>query len=84
MEDEIIYLHVWNVLEYERLVEPWITVLPVHLCLVLWFLVRQQVDLDKGVSEAGGPIGGRKVGAFNNLKNKDAIQIQIIMIFIYI
>ena len=46
------YSHVWDVLEDECLVELGVAVLPVDLGLVLWFLIRKKVDLDKGVGEA--------------------------------
>ena len=61
------YLHVGQVLEDESLVELGVEVLPVDLGLVLGLLVRQEVDLDEGVREAGGPISGGQVGRLDHL-----------------
>ena len=61
------YLHVGQVLEDESLVELGVEVLPVDLGLVLGLLVRQQVDLDEGVSGARGPIRRRQVLALDDL-----------------
>ena len=61
------YLHVGQVLEDESLVELWVEVLPVDLGLVLWLLVGQEVDLDEGVGEAGGPVGGGQVRGLDHL-----------------
>ena len=64
------YLHVGQVLEDESLVELGVEVLPVDLGLVLGLLVRQEVDLDEGVREAGGPVGGRQVGRLDHLDTR--------------
>ena len=59
--------HVGDVLEDEGLVDLRVAVLPVDLGLVLGLLVRQQVDLDEGVSGASGPVGRRQVLALDDL-----------------
>ena len=61
------YSHVGDVLEDEGLVDLGVAVLPVDLGLVLGLLVRQQVDLDEGVSGARGPIRRRQVLALDDL-----------------
>ena len=61
------HLHVRKVLEAEGLVKLWVEVLPVHLCLVLWLLVREEVDLDEGVRQPCRPVRGREVLALYHL-----------------
>ena len=52
----LLHLHVRNVLEDERLVKLGVEILSVHLRLVLWLLVGEEVHLDERVRQAGGPI----------------------------
>ena len=62
------HLHVWQILEDEGLVKLWIEIFPVDLGLVLWFLIRKKVNLDKGVGEACRPVSGWQLATFDNLK----------------
>ena len=59
--------HVGDVLEDEGLVELGVEVLAMDLGLVLGLLVREQVDLDEGVSQTRRPIRRGKIGALNDL-----------------
>ena len=60
-------LHVRKILEDEGLVELGVEILPVDFCLVLWLLVRQQIDLDKGVGQPCRPVGRGQVTRLNHL-----------------
>ena len=61
------YLHVGKILEDKRLVEFGVEILPVDFCLILWLLVRQQIDFDEGVGQPGRPVGGGKVARLDHL-----------------
>jgi hypothetical protein len=56
-----LHLHVCDIFEDEGLIEFGVKIFSVHLRLVFGFLVRQQVDLDERVGQAGGPIRRGKV-----------------------
>ena len=62
------HLHVWQILEDEGLVKLWIEIFPVDLGLVLWFLIRKKVNLDKGVGEACRPVSRWQLATLDNLK----------------
>ena len=62
------HLHVRYILEDECLIEFWIQILPVHLSLVFGLLIRQKIQLDKGICQPCRPIGRGQVRALNNLK----------------
>ena len=64
------YLHIGQVLEDKGLIKLGVEILAVNLCLILRFLVWEQVDLDEGVGEAGGPVGGRQVTRLDHLDRK--------------
>ena len=61
------HLHVWQILEDEGLVKLGIEIFPVDLRLVLWFLIRKKVNLDKGVGKACRPVSRRQLATLDNL-----------------
>ena len=71
LDKQKLYLHVWQILEDEGLVKLWIEIFPVDLRLVLWFLIRKKVDLDKGVRQSGGPVGRRQLAALDDLQKTE-------------
>ena len=48
-----VYLHVWNIFEYEGLVKCGVTVLSVNFSLKLGFFVRKKINLYKWICSAG-------------------------------
>ena len=73
--------HIRKILEDKSLVELWIKIFPVNFCLVFWFLIRQEIDLDKGIREAGRPVGRWKVAALYHLEgNNCTTQIEWVLI----
>ena len=62
------FLHVWQVLEDKSLIKLGVEILPVDLGFIFWLLIRQQINFDKGISEASGPVSGRQVATLNNLE----------------
>lgn len=65
----MVYLHIWNALEDESLIKLRVEILPVDLGLIFGFLVRQQIDFDKGISEASGPISGWEISTLYDLES---------------
>ena len=62
------FLHVGQVLEDKSLIKLGVEILPVDLGFIFWLLIRQQINFDKGISEASGPVSGRQVATLNNLE----------------
>ena len=72
-----VYLHVWQILEHESLVEFWIEILPMNFCFVFRLFVREEIKLDEWIREPGGPVGWREVAALNYL-HRGKVLIKII------
>ena len=63
-----VYLHIRYVFEDKSLIKFGIEIFSMHLCLIFGLFVRQQVELDKRVSQTGRPIRGGQLSTFDDLK----------------